>query len=79
MDIVYAAMRVGIAEVYQFEALSWAIFAFFHFLPATQSPTHTFHEVMRGVKKLQPGIRYQEGQAHLPIIDTATEREQVIQ
>jgi hypothetical protein len=51
MDIIWAAYNCGMNAV-QMEALAWCVFAFFQFMPTVVSPTHTFHEVMRGAAKI---------------------------
>jgi hypothetical protein len=54
------------------EAIAWCIFAFFHFMPTTASPTHTFHEVMRGALKILGTMQSYSGAAALPTNDFMT-------
>lgn len=51
MDMIYLAQKLGMDEA-QLTALAWCIAAFFHFMPTVVSPTHTWHEVMRGARKI---------------------------
>jgi hypothetical protein len=69
MDIVFAAIQFGVTDPLKLTALAWCIFAFFHILPTSVSSTHTFHEVMRGVKKLVPEMPYNPEVAQLPSVD----------
>lgn len=56
MDMIYAAMQVGLDDDDSIAALAFCIVAFFHFMPTSQSSTHTYHEVMSGATTVRPGI-----------------------
>jgi hypothetical protein len=47
MDMLNVAKHFNMNDE-QLNHLAWAIFAFFHFMPAVKGPSHTFIEVMRG-------------------------------
>jgi hypothetical protein len=52
MDMIHYAQTLDILDESQLTALAWCIAAFFHFMPTAVSPTHTWHEVMRGAHKI---------------------------
>ena len=56
MDMVYAATQMGIEDDDSLAALAFCIVAFFHFMPTSQSSTHTYHEVMTGATSVHKGI-----------------------
>jgi len=63
MDLAHAAVQLGM-DAKQVTAFAWCVFAFFHIMPTPISATHTFHEVMRGAKKVGDGkylLNYQDG------------------
>ncbi|HEX8670739.1 MAG TPA: hypothetical protein VF710_02575 [Longimicrobium sp.] len=75
MDIIWFAKKVaGITDDHSLTCLAWCAFAFFHIMPTGQSPTHTFHEVMRGAKQVAPEIKYDPSDTRLPPVDPLTMR-----
>lgn len=73
MDMIYFAKEVAqIKDPFTLTCLAWCAFAFFHIMPTGLSPTHTFHEVMRGAKHVAPSISYDPGVTRLPWVDPAS-------
>lgn len=66
MDMVYAAKVVGIENDDSLAALSFCIVAFFHFMPTSQSSSHTYHEVMSGATTVHPGLEAFYNGAQVP-------------
>lgn len=56
MDMIFVAQEVGINDNDSLAALAFCIVAFFHFMPTSQSSTHTYHEVMTGATSVHAGI-----------------------
>jgi hypothetical protein len=72
MDMINLARSYGCSET-QLTALAWCIAAFFHFMPIVRSPTHTYHEVMRGAHKIigHEMLDYGPGDVAIPDCDFA--------
>ncbi|MDT3717930.1 hypothetical protein [Pseudomonas oryzihabitans] len=56
MDIVQVAKLVCHINEKEVAALALCIAAFFHFMPTSQSSTHTYHEVISGASTVDGGI-----------------------
>ena len=73
MDVIYFAKHVvGMTDVLDLTCLAWCMFAFFHIMPTGISPTHTFHEVMRAAKTVEPNLFYNPANTTLPATDPVT-------
>ena len=71
MDMLHIVQSLGLAQQGRLEAIAWCIFAFFHFMPTVASPTHTFHEVMRGALRILGRMRSYSGGSAIPSVDFA--------
>ncbi len=73
MDMIYFAKEVaGFTDAVRLTCLAWCAFAFFHIMPTGVSPTHTFHEVMRGAKNVASNLLYNPHETRLPAVDPVT-------
>jgi hypothetical protein len=68
-DIIAVAIALEITDPYKLNCLAWAAFAFFHFMPTSYSPTHTFHEVMMGAKAACAELAYDTVVVRYPTAD----------
>jgi hypothetical protein len=75
MDIIWFAKEVAKMDgQFELTCLAWCAFAFFHIMPTSMSPTHTFTEVMRGAKSVAPEILYDPTIRRLPWTDPVSKR-----